>query len=451
MKRRIVNTLVVSTVAIGITLLAGCGAKKDEPVNLTENINAEPEIIDAEDTIHTFDANGEVFDNESLEEEDFEEEVPKSATPEADTSKEDDSDKKTGTSKEDDSDKKTGTSKVDDSDKKTGTSKEDDSDKKAGTSKEDDSDKKAGTLKENNSDKKTETSKEDGADKKSSISEEEMDSLLEQVVEATDADIQDIRCCAFDDFDGNGTYEGTVYVGAGPDSDFGWCEGTVYYVNSEECKKIYSGTLADMDGNVFRVIDAGDRKFILFDEAYVTALVTYVYYVDDAVLKESNISRFGDISSDTDLQNIVMSFSTYDGFCTYEKGQEDSPDWTGHTWKPYYFYYDEEKKDFMEYAGSEITRDELEEIVGFDLATEIENEDYQIDNILRRKNGIVNVNYSKKEVLEDGTIDITYNNATYDEKTGTFVDVWETGNNGWQDSNYGGIYMDALNVGMAVY
>ena len=283
------------------------------------------------------------------------------------------------------------------------------------------------------------------------VSDDEMDGLLETLLDATNADPADVRCCALDDYDGNGSSEGFIYVGSGPDDEFGWCDGTVYFVTGEKCEKVFEGTLAELDGNVFKVIDAVDRKFLLFDEAYVTALVTYVYYVEGDKLKESNISRFGDINSDTDLQNIRMSFSTYDGFCNYEKGDECSAEWTGHTWKPYYFYYDKEQKDFMEYGASEITKEELKDIVGFDLEAEIEAEGYQVDNILRRENGIVNVNYSKEEKLEDGSIDVTYKNATFDEKEGAFADAWDTGSGTWQDSDFGGIYMNALNPEMAVY
>ena len=284
-----------------------------------------------------------------------------------------------------------------------------------------------------------------------SVSDDEMDSLIDVLITDTNCNPADVRCCALDDYDGDGTNEGFIYVGAGPDDEFGWCDGTVYYVTSEKSEKVFEGTLAEMDGNVFKILDAVDRKFILFDEAYVTALVTYAYYVDGGKLRESNISRFGDINSDTDLKNIKMAFSTYDGFCNYEKGEESAAEWTGHTWKPYYFYYDAEKMDFMEYGATEITADELKDIVGFDLAAEIEAEGYQVDNILKRGNGIVNVNYSKEEKLENGTIDVTYKNATYDENEGTFVDAWDAGGNTWQDSDFGGIYMNALNPEMAVY
>lgn len=287
--------------------------------------------------------------------------------------------------------------------------------------------------------------------KSEAIPKEEMDMLIDVLLAKANANPADVRCCALDDYDGNGTYEGFIFVGSEPDDEFGWCEGTVYYVSPGGCDMVYTGTVADQEGNVFKLIDATDRTFILFDEAYVTALVTYVYYVENGKLEESNISRFGDINSDTDLKNIKMTFSTYDGFCNYAEGEEASAEWTGHTWKPYYFYYDSEKKDFMEYGATEISAEELKDIVGFDLAAEIEGEGYQVDNILRRNNGIVNVNYSVSKVLEDGVHDVTYKNATYDENAGAFVDAWDTGEGTWQGSDFGGTYMNALNSEMAVY
>ena len=43
--------------------------------------------------------------------------------------------------------------------------------------------------------------------------------------------------------------------------------------------------------------------------------------------------------------------------CDYEAGS-DEPMWTGHTWKPYYFYYNKGAGDFAEYGAKEITREE---------------------------------------------------------------------------------------------
>jgi hypothetical protein len=284
------------------------------------------------------------------------------------------------------------------------------------------------------------------------ISEEKMEEFFDKVITETGSAYEDILCCSLNDFDGNGTYEGLVYVGKGPDDELGWCDGKVYFVNDDICREVYSGTLAmNDDGNVFWVMDAGNRYFVAFDEAYVTAQLTYVYYIDGDQLVESNISKLGDLYPGADIENIAMTYSAYDGYLNYVEGDESSYMWTGHTWKPYYFYYDSEKKDFMEYGGTDITEEELEKIVGFDLAGKIKGSGYRVDRILRRKNGIVNVNYSSEEQLMDGTTDITYKNANFDEKTGEFVDAWGTGGTTWQDSDFGGIYNDAMLSDIAVY
>ena len=394
--------------ALVVGIFSGCGAKKIKPEKLSENVNSEPEIITTE------------VDTEGLDKEDSD----KGGSDKAGADSEEAGDV-LGASRDAGTDE-------------------------AGA--DPDKDQGAETVSEDSFDEEVPKAAEPEEKKKAtSISDEEMDGLIEVLIADINCDPADVRCCALDDYDKDGSNEGFIYVGAGPDEDFGWCEGTIYYVTREKSEMVFGGAFAEMDGNVFKILDAVDRKFILFDEAFVTALVTHAYYVEGGQLKESNISRFGDINSDTDLTNMKMTFSTYDGFCTYEKGEESSAEWTGHTWKPYYFYYDSEKKDFMEYGGTEITATELKDIVGFDLASEIEAEGYQVDNILKRGNGIVNVNYSKEETLEDGTIDVTYKNVTYDENEGVFVDVWGTGTNTWQDSDFGGIYMNALNPEMAVY
>ena len=57
-------------------LLSACGGRNAASVDPADNLNTEPEVIETEDNIHTFDAYGEVF-----EEDEFEDEAPKSAEP----------------------------------------------------------------------------------------------------------------------------------------------------------------------------------------------------------------------------------------------------------------------------------------------------------------------------------------------------------------------------------
>lgn len=72
---------------------------------------------------------------------------------------------------------------------------------------------------------------------------------------------------------------------------------------------------------------------------------------------------------------------------------------TGHTWKQYWLYWDEESFSFREYGGVAITEKQLMALdgAGPDVQTQLEAirlEGGQIDSIYLRGNGIVNINYS---------------------------------------------------------
>ncbi|WP_026668986.1 hypothetical protein [Butyrivibrio sp. AE3006] len=274
----------------------------------------------------------------------------------------------------------------------------------------------------------------------STITDDDLYAILDNVASTTGAASGDIRYNCIDDFDGDGTFEGFVFAGSEPD-DMNWCEGTVYFASSDKCDEVFKGTLYYNDNeSVFRYMDCGSRRFALFNEAYVTALVSHIYYVDGNKPVESAISGIGDFYVGEDPTEINMTLSAYDNFCDFTEGDESSYMWTGHTWKPYYFHYDESSKDYKEYGAVSISEDELAEIVGTDLASEIKAEGYQVDNIYKRENGLVNVNYSKVVNNDDGTLSVTYKNATYDEKAGKYADPWGDGGGTWQESDYGGIY-----------
>ncbi|WP_026525570.1 hypothetical protein [Butyrivibrio sp. MB2005] len=274
----------------------------------------------------------------------------------------------------------------------------------------------------------------------STITDDDLYAILDNVASTTGAASGDIRYNCIDDFDGDGTFEGFVFAGSEPD-DMNWCEGTVYFASSDKCDEVFKGTLYYNDNeSVFRYMDCGSRRFALFNEAYVTALVSHIYYVDGNKPVESAISGIGDFYVGEDPTEINMTLSAYDNFCDFTEGDESSYMWTGHTWKPYYFHYDESSKDYKEYGAVSISEDELAEIVGTDLASEIKAEGYQVDNIYKRENGLVNVNYSKVVNNDDGTLSVTYKNATYDEKAGKYADPWGEGGGTWQESDYGGIY-----------
>lgn len=139
-----------------------------------------------------------------------------------------------------------------------------------------------------------------------------------------------------------------------------------------------------------------------------------------------------------------ISLSAYDAYLEYEKDDIDSGIYTGHTYKNYYFYYDNQSGDFKEYVGKTISESDLLDSCGFDLASEIRSAGYEVDEIFKRDNGIINVNYSQTTLEEDNTVWVEYHNATYNEETGQFVDVFESGNLTWQDSDFQGTYVNAI-------
>ena len=100
--------------------------------------------------------------------------------------------------------------------------------------------------------------------------------------------------------------------------------------------------------------------------------------------------------------------------------------------------------DFKEYVGKTISESDLLDSCGFDLASEIRSAGYEVDEIFKRDNGIINVNYSQTTLEEDNTVWVEYHNATYNEETGQFVDVFESGNLTWQDSDFQGTYVSAI-------
>ena len=66
----------------------------------------------------------------------------------------------------------------------------------------------------------------------------------------------------------------------------------------------------------------------------------------------------------------------------------------GHTWKSYYFYYDDEADEVKEYGGIEISKEQATDLVGRDLVAECLTDADTLDSIIYRGNGIVHVNYS---------------------------------------------------------
>ncbi len=244
------------------------------------------------------------------------------------------------------------------------------------------------------------------------------------------------------DFDGDGAWEAFVFIGGAVDDYLTSCDGTLYYVTEDGCETIFSEISLQVreDEDVFSVYEMENRTFIGVNEAYVTATVTHLFYVDGGFCKESDVSRIGCFFKPKYVEGYGISISAYDAICQYQEGNESEAIYIGHTWKNYYYYYDPIARDFREYGAVDITEEDLKKACGFDLAEEIRGEGFTVDSIIRRDNGIINVNYSLTTKDDDGMVEIDYKNVTYLEKTGEFLDVCGDGEKTLQNSDFGGTY-----------
>lgn len=195
----------------------------------------------------------------------------------------------------------------------------------------------------------------------------------------------------FDDFDGDGTDE--LFAVYGKDRF-----GTLWYANANEAWNIYP---ANEEWGEFRTAEVGGDTLILTERLYATGNVTYCFRVENGSPIGIDTFNAGSLTQ-TNGAEFTGIKSTYD-FCT---------DGTGHTWKPYWFYY--ENGEFREHLGHSILYENFKDNFGgvseefaylqpyFD---EIEAENGVITNVIVRDNGIININY---KIVEDGTDFLAY-------------------------------------------
>lgn len=211
----------------------------------------------------------------------------------------------------------------------------------------------------------------------------------------------------FDDFDCDGTDE--LFAVYGKDRF-----GTLWYANANEAWNIYP---AHEEWGEFRTAEVGGDTLILTERLYATGNVTYCFRVENGSPIGIDTFNAGSLTQ-TNGAEFTGIKSTYD-FCT---------DGTGHTWKPYWFYY--ENGEFREHLGHSILYENFKDNFGgvseefaylqpyFD---EIEAENGVITNVIVRDNGIININY---KIVEDGKEFLAYRYfRTLSVKDGEVTDI----------------------------
>jgi len=239
------------------------------------------------------------------------------------------------------------------------------------------------------------------------------------------------------EYEGGNLYSAFIFVGK-EDLDFGNYIGQVWFVSEDSVQSIFDEEMEFYSTGDVLSFSNTDKAFFYVDEYYVTQAVSHVYGVENGKAVEQVISRLGAVSP-KDNNDFSITVSAYDN---YISSDDDFP--IGHTWKPYYFSYDETKNDFVEYVGKQLTEDKLSEICTSPIVQEIKELGGTIMDIFIRDNGIITVNYQITTYYDGGGHEITYSNANYDVNSQSYIDVWEEGIHSLSNSDYGGTYSAAL-------
>lgn len=134
------------------------------------------------------------------------------------------------------------------------------------------------------------------------------------------------------------------------------------------------------------IVTSGDNTFIKLEKLYLSQRESVYFLLENSTPVYVETYGIQGLYPDGDNGDFTGYHSTYD---SYSNG-------VGHTWKPYWFYYKD--KEFHEYVGTEITVDELLKYDGAQtVLDEIKVEGGKVIHILKRENGIINIDYSIAE------------------------------------------------------
>ena len=213
--------------------------------------------------------------------------------------------------------------------------------------------------------------------------------LRDKILDMSGASEDDIKEFAVDDYDGDGSYEAFALVGKYTEDygDVSLIEGDIWFADSDECEKICENSGMGYADDV-RLMRIGDTSYVMFDAIFMTATITYVWYVDNKTVAEAEFSCCGQVIQGTENDRFCIMDSSYDATLDPDIGSM-----IGHTWKYYYFFYNDEEGRVNEYAGTAIDAATAEYMCGRDILAEIMSDDDKIDSIFCRGNGLIVINY----------------------------------------------------------
>lgn len=243
----------------------------------------------------------------------------------------------------------------------------------------------------------------------------------------------------YDDYDGDGNHEMFALCGECSES-YGqkYYSGTLWYVDADDCMPLRRETFRMMDGKMEL---APDAKYLFFYMDYnFTANITEIWTVVDGKPTEDRFSQMGEVRY-RGGSDFEIWMDAYDWF--YELEDEL---WSGHTYKPYFYYYDEKTAGLEKYAGEIISKDAFVQLSGIGLIAEIEAEGYEVGDIIKWENDIITINYEIPPQDKPGYIkEITYDNIIWDNAA---KDYWLAGGKtSWKNAGVGGSFSLSVGIG----
>ncbi|MCI8430548.1 MAG: tetratricopeptide repeat protein [Lachnospiraceae bacterium] len=239
-----------------------------------------------------------------------------------------------------------------------------------------------------------------------------------------------------DDYDGNGTYEAFALSGSVDNEYEDVYEGNLYFVDQQGIQELLEWD-AYVQGTE-SIMNFGTEKYFVIGKYFATGNLSYIWGVKDKTVFQPELSGKGMSVRQTGENTLTVICDTYDG-----EYDETGDMYLGHTWKPYYLYWD---GDFKEYGGISITEEQLMACRGGqDILDQIHALGGEITDIFWRQNGIININYNIGPKRENATLlregDRVRLQRAYGE--GEIEDI--------RDSSFEGSYVEAFIPTIATY
>ena len=211
--------------------------------------------------------------------------------------------------------------------------------------------------------------------------------LLQNQIDEED----DILAFDYLDYDGDGTKEAFAFAGKATGDEDGGPPylGDLWFVNDAGAELVVERGEYNGYWEINKTYTFGTREVVVLSKFFQTGSSALVWAVKNGKpYEESGISHRGGTFTRLDGNDFALQHDTYDA----------SFDGTGHTYKWYWFYWDEQTDSFKEYGGREIEYEQFSKCKGAEaVLNAIDEADCAVREIYYRANGIININYVNYE------------------------------------------------------